>query len=142
VASHKKWEAAAIVEWERGRHDYRRRSDETRAEEEIQREKATLVVIIICFLTTDAVQPHLSWCTIGLIYHVEAIRSAMSCRLVLVVLMTRTSPCPPPWPDRAPSAEHRSHPRSTGGGRSCPTWSFLLSQTQLRCVSQCHVQYS
>jgi hypothetical protein len=79
VASHKKWEAAATVEWERGNHDSERRSDETRSEEGVQREKATLVVIIIWFLT-DAVQPHLSWCTIRLIYHVEAVRC--SCHVV------------------------------------------------------------
>lgn len=69
-------------------------------------------------------------------------RFAGSCRLLLVILMSPTFPCPPPWPDRAPSAARRSPLHSTGGGRSCPTWSFLPSRTRLCGVSFNHVSKS
>jgi hypothetical protein len=52
--------------------------------------------------------------------------------------MTRTSRCLPPSPGHAPSAERQSHLRSRGGGRFCPTWSFLLSRIRLGDVSYWH----
>jgi hypothetical protein len=68
-------------------------------------------------------------------YHGQAYLLRVSCRLRVVILMTRTSPCLPPSSGHAPSVGHRSHLHSKGGGRSCPTWSFLLSRTRLCTVS-------
>lgn len=78
---------------------------------------------------------HLIWYTTCLILSWRLVRYAIKCRLVLVMLMSRTSQCPPPWPSHVLSAAHRSHPHSRGGGRSFQTWFFLRSQIQLCSVS-------